>query len=169
MSEDTTQAAAKKTREPKKNSIPTEAVERMTQGLPGYEKASFVVIGHKNGVRIALPKTNGVSRAYFYGNGDYALVPAHDAITVFSEEERKAQHRGGIMAEVNFEKGIEAAASALEALVEAVRKAPTPPEKGASKPKEPKEPKAPRKAKEKPAVAADEGPTGVPPAEETEA
>lgn len=148
MSEDTTQqAAAKKAREPKKNSIPTDVVEALTAGIPSYEKASFVVIGHKNGVRIALPKTNGVSRAYFYGNGDYSLVPKHDAITVFSEEERKEGHRGGIMAEVNFEKGIEAATEALGELVAVVRAAEAPAPKGAAKAKEPK---APKKAKAKP-------------------
>ena len=156
MSEDTQEPAAKKAREPKKNSIPTDVVERLTDGIPSYEKASFVVIGHKNGVRIALPKTNGVSRAYFYGNGDYSLVPKHDAITVFSEDERKEGHRGGIMAEVNFEKGIEAATEALSELVAVVRAVPTPAPKGSTKAKEPKEPKPAKKGKAKPATEATE-------------
>lgn len=158
MSEDIQEPAAKKAREPKKNSIPTDAVQRLTDGIPSYEKASFVVIGHKNGVRIALPKTNGVSRVYFYGNGDYSLVPKHDAITVFSEDERKEGHRGGIMAEVNFELGIEAATEALGELVAVVREAPAPAPKGSTKAKEPKPAK---KGKAKPAPEATEEADGV--------
>jgi hypothetical protein len=153
MSEDTTQAAAKKAREPKKNSIPTDVVAAMTAGIPSYEKASFMVIGHRNGVRIAIPKTNGVSRAYFYGNGDYSLVPSHDAITVFSEEERKEGHRGGIMAEVNFKLGIDAATEGLGALITAVRNASAPAPKGSAKAKEPKPVK---KAKESKATVIDD-------------
>jgi len=139
--ETATEATEKKTREPKKNSIPPATVEALIKGLPTYEKASFLVVGHKGGVRIALPRTNGVSRAYFYGNGDYSLVPAHAAITVFTEEQRKEARRGGIMAEINFESGIESATEALTLLVAVVASAPAPAPKGV------KEPKAPRKAK----------------------
>lgn len=134
----------KKAREPKKNSIPTEKVVELTAGLPRYEKTSFLVIGHRSGIRIALPKTSGVSRAYFYGNGDYASIPTHGAITVFSEGQRKERRLGGIMAEVNFEKGIEAATEALALLTDVVRQAQAPAPKGV---KAPKEPKAPRKKK----------------------
>ncbi len=151
MSEDSSnqEPAGRKAREPKKNSIAVQAIDAMIDGLPKYTKASFVVVGHRGGVRLALPKTNGVSRAYFYGNGDYSLVPAHAAITVFTEEQRKEQHRGGIMAEVNFELGIEQATEALQALVDVVRAAPAP-ERGkkAKEPKEPKKAKAPKEGEE---------------------
>ncbi len=136
----------------KKNSISSDEVERITAGIPRYEKASFLVIGHRGGVRIALPKTNGVGRAYFYGNGDYSLVPTHEAITVFSEEDRREHHRGGIMAEVNFSLGVELATDALARLVAIVAAAEAPAPKGAKAPKEPKEPKAP-KAPKKPKAA----------------
>lgn len=149
MSEENTEtttetAAEKKAREPKKNSIPAEKVSELIEGIPQYDKTSFLVVGHKNGVRVALPKTNGVSRAYFYGNGDYAIVPSHPAVTTFTEEQRKERRLGGIMAEVNFEKGIEVATEGLAALVAVVRAAEAPAPKGV---KAPKEPKTPRKKK----------------------
>ncbi len=142
MSEDKTDE--KKAREPKKNSIPQEEIACLTAGIPQYEKTSFLVVGHKDGVRLALPKTSGVSRAYFYGNGDYSLIPDDEAITVHSEEVRKEQRKGGIMAEVNFELGLEAAKRALTKLVAVVRNAPAPADKALAKPK------APRKAKAAP-------------------
>lgn len=148
MSEDsdTTETAdEKKAREPKKNSIPSDEVRALVAGLPQYDKASFLMVGHRNGVRLALPKTTGVSRAFFYGNGDYAAVPEDEAITVFSEEQRKEGRKGGIMAEVNFELGLDAARRALGKLVGAVKAAPVPQAKPAKAPpkakREPKEPK----------------------------
>lgn len=142
VTEATEAVVAEKTSEPKRNSIPNEAVAALIAGIPQYEKTSFNVVGHKGGVRLALPKTNGVGRAYFYGNGDYSLVPSHPAITSFSEEERKAARLGGIMAEVNFELGVEAATEALTALIEVVRNAPAPAPKAVKQPKTPWKPKA---------------------------
>lgn len=128
MSEDTKQ---KKAREPKKNSIPADEVKALVEGIPSYTKASFLVVGHKNGVRIALPKTSGVSRAYFYAAGDYSKIPEDEAITVFDEATRKDGHKGGIMAEVNFDLGVDAARRALGKLVDVVKATPAP----AAKPK----------------------------------
>lgn len=137
----------KKGREPKKNSIPRDEVKKIVHGIPAYEKASFDVIGHKDGVRLAIPKTGGVSRAYFYANGDYSLVPEHPAIKRFSEEERKERRLGGIMAEVEFD-DVAKAREALALLVGIVRKAEAP------KAKEKKAPKA--KAEKKPEASSDQ-------------
>lgn len=145
MSEDKTE---KKAREPKKNSIPSDEIEKLVAGIPQYKKTSFLVVGHKDGVRLAIPLTSGVSRAYFYGNGDYSLIPHHDAITVFTEEQRKEQRKGGIMAEIEFDKGLDAAREALTKLINVVRHAPAPQPKALAKPKAAKEPK---KAKAAPA------------------
>lgn len=139
MSEDND--SAKKARKPKNNSIPASEVKALVAGLPQYDKTAFLVVGHKNGVRIALPKTVGVSRAFFYGNGDYKSIPEDEAITVFTEEERKQSRRGGVMAEVNFELGVEAARRALGKLVDAVKAAPAPAAKPKAEPKLKKEPK----------------------------
>lgn len=128
-----TTEAAKKTRQPKKNSIPASEIKALTDGIPQYEKASFLVVGHKNGVRIALPRTGGVSRAYFYG--DYSIIPSDEAIRVFSIDERKADRLGGITARVDFDKGEEAAKRALGKLVEVVRAAPVPAPKAKREPK----------------------------------
>lgn len=130
--ETTTTEAAEKTskpREPKKNSIPRTEIEALVKDLPQYTKTSFLVVGHKNGVRLAIPLTAGVSRVYFYGNDDYTIIPADDAITVFDEANRKEHRRGGIMAELDFEKGLEAAKAALVKLIDVVRKAQAPAEK----------------------------------------
>lgn len=142
MSEEATETAAeKKSREPKKNSIPRTEIEALVKGLPSYTKTSFLVVGHKNGVRLAIPLTAGVSRVYFYGNDDYTTIPDDEAITVFDEANRKEHRRGGIMAEVDFEKGLEAARRALGKLVDAVKTAPVPEEKPKKEPK-PKKAKA---------------------------
>jgi hypothetical protein len=140
-------ATEKKAREAKRNSIPFAEVQALVDGIPQYDKASFLVVGHKNGVRLALPRTTGVSRAYFYGNGDYSLIPDLTAITTFTEEQRKEQRRGGIMAEVEFD-NLDLARQALEALVKVVRSAPAPTPKLAK-------PKAPRKLKAVAATKAD--------------
>lgn len=139
---ETEATSEKKVREPKRNSIPSTEVAVLTEGIPQYTKTSFLVVGHKDGVRIALPLTSGVSRAYFYGNGDYSLIPQHDAISVFTEEQRKEQRKGGIMAEVDFEKGLDQAREALVKLIAVVRAAPAPAPKALAKPKAPKKPKA---------------------------
>ena len=126
MSEDTNNTntdEAKKARDPKRNSIPAEKVNALVAGLPQYNKTSFLVVGHKDGVRLAVPVTSGVSRVYFYGDGDYSIIPEHMAITVFTEEQRKEGRKGGIMAEVDFAKGTDLAYSALEALVEEIGRA----------------------------------------------
>lgn len=125
----------------KRNSIPFEAINSSITGIPQYNKASFLMVGYAGGVRLALPKTNGVSRAYFYGAGDYTLVPQHEAIVTFSKDERKAQHMGGIMARVDFDRGLEAATEALHLLIEVVRSAPPPPPRGEKKAKGPKAPR----------------------------
>jgi hypothetical protein len=134
--ETTTEDADKaKAREPKKNSIPKTEIDALVKDLPQYTKTSFLVVGHKNGVRLAIPLTAGVSRVYFYGNDDYSTIPDDEAITVFDEANRKEHRRGGIMAEVDFEKGLDAARRALGKLVDAVKVAPTPEVKPKREPK----------------------------------
>lgn len=124
----------------KRNSIPRDEIDALVAGLPRYEKTSFLVVGHRGGVRIAIPKTStGVSRAYFYASGDYSLIPSLPAIKVADPDERKAQRKGGIMAEVDFTIGRDEALAALAALVEVVRSAPAPAPKGLKKAKRPKE------------------------------
>ncbi len=141
MSEEQTQetteqtANEKKAREPKKNSIPMADVKVITAGLPSYDKTSWHMVGHKNGVRLAITKTTGVSRIYFYANNDYGLIPDDPAIRVFNEADRKENNRGGVMAEVNFEQGVDAAKRALTKLVAAVKAAPAPIEKPKALPK----------------------------------
>jgi hypothetical protein len=161
--ENSTSPAAKKAREPKKNSIPQATVTALVEGIPQYEKESFLVVGHKGGVRVALPLTTGVSRVYFYGNNDYSLIPQHEAITVFSEEQRKEGRKGGIMAEVDFGKGLDLALSALTALVEVVRNAKAPEPKLAK----PKAPKKPKKAAAAPIEADETATDATPPEDET--
>ena len=120
----------------KRNSIPRAEVDALVAGITQYEKTSFLMVGHKGGVRLAIPKTlTGVSRAYFYGNGDYGLIPVLPGIEVFSAERRKELRKGGIMAEVDFEVGVEDATEALKALIEVVRAAPAPAPKALKKPK----------------------------------
>lgn len=121
-----TETKARKAREPKKNSIPTAEIKAMTDGISEYSKAAFIVVGHKNGVRAVYPKTAGVSRFFFYGDNDYSLIPDHAAIKVLSEAERKEQHKGGIMAEVDFSQGLDLAREAIQLLIDVVRKAPAP-------------------------------------------
>lgn len=135
MSDESSTAAEKKVREPKKNSIPSAEIKELVAGIPQYDKASFLVVGHKEGVRIALPRTNGVSRAYFYANGDYSIIPEDEAIRTFSAEERKEQRLGGIMAEVDFSLGVDAARQALGKLVAIVKAAPAPIPKPKREPK----------------------------------
>lgn len=154
MSEDTKQAAKK--REPKKNSIPATEIKEMVHGLPQYTKTSFLVVGHKDGVRLAIPLTSGVSRAYFYGNGNYSLVPDHPAIESFDEATRKQKRKGGIMAEVKFD-DLDQAREALKLLVGVVKHAPTPAPKAVKQPKEPKKAKAPAQPTTASELALDDG------------
>lgn len=126
----------KKVREAKKNSVLRTELDAMVDGIPSYEKASFTIVGYKGGVRLALPKTVSVSRAYFYADDDYSLVPDHAAITKFSEEDRKQRRLGGIMAEVDFS-NLDSAREALVLLVEAVKNA-KPKQKPEKKPREKK-------------------------------
>ena len=138
--EETTTVTTNETKGQKKALISNEKVLELTAGIPAYDKASFRVVGHRNGVRLALRRSaNGVGCAYFYGMGDYSLVPSHSAITPFTAEQRKERRLGGIMAEVAFGQGVESATEALALLVEVVRKAEEP------APKAIKAPKAPRK------------------------
>lgn len=153
--EDSAETEAKK-REPKKNSIPKAEIEALVKGLPQYTKTSFLVVGHKNGVRLAIPLTAGVSRIYFYGNDDYSKIPDDDAITVFDEADRKQHRRGGIMAEVDFEKGLDAARRALGKLVDAVKTAPAPITKAAKLPKAKKAEKTEPEADEAEAIVESE-------------
>ncbi len=134
--------AGDKKREPKKNSIPADEIKTLIEGLPQYTKTSFLVVGYKNGVRLAIPKTTGVSRTYFYANDDYSLIPEDEAITVFDEADRKEHRRGGIMAEIDYDKGLEAARRALTKLIDVVKATPAPAEKPAKVPRAKKEPKA---------------------------
>lgn len=128
----------------KRNSIPRAEVDTLVAGIPQYEKTSFLMVGHRDGVRLAIPKTlTGVSRVYFYGNDDYTLVPELPGIQVFDKTARKDLRKGGIMAEVDFDVGLEVAVAALKALIEVVRAAPAPAPKAVKKPKLPKEPKLP--------------------------
>ena len=111
----------------KRTVISSEAVKVLIEGLPQYEKAAFLVVGHKNGVRLAIPKSqNGISRIYFYGNGDYSLIPKLPGIKEFSEDQRRELRKGGIMAEVSFDQGLAEGEVALAALVDVVRRAPAP-------------------------------------------
>lgn len=142
---------------PKRAALPWSEVDALTDGIERHEKASFWVIGHRNGTRLAVPKTvAGVSRAYFYGT--YEQVPAVPGITTFTPEERKLLHRGGIIAEVAFELGAEVASAALAALVAAVRAAPAPAPRGERKPRQPKAPKTPAEASGESAVELVDGP-----------
>lgn len=153
--ETTTETAADaetsdKKREAKKNSIPADEIMTLVEGLPQYTKTSFLVVGYKNGVRLAIPKTTGVSRTYFYANDDYSLIPEDEAITVFDEADRKEHRRGGIMAEIDYDKGLEAARRALSKLIDVVKAAPTPEEKPKKEPRAKKEPKVAATASEEP-------------------
>jgi hypothetical protein len=154
MSEAENKVVEKKSREPKKDSIPRTEIEAMVKDLPQYTKTSFLVVGHRNGVRLAIPLTAGVSRVYFYGNDDYSTIPNDEAITVFDEANRKEHRRGGIMAEVNFEKGLEAARRALGKLVDVVRTAPPPGQKPKRAPKKKGEAPAETQANEASTVEA---------------
>ena len=118
------EAAEKKPRSPKKGSIPRTELDSMTHGLPGWDRASFHMVGTRNGVRIAVPRTRGISRAYFYAAGDYNRIPDHPAIRVFQPDERKERKLGGICAEIDFSAGLELAKEALGLMVRAVREAP---------------------------------------------
>jgi len=137
----TTEATVKKPRESKKNLLTSDVVNALTAGLPQYEKTSFLMVGHRNGVRLALPKTTSIGRVYFYADGDYSLIPNDDAIIVYTEEQRKELRKGGIMAEVNFDLGVEAALRAFTKLVNVVKASAAPVAKTV-KPKAPKKEKA---------------------------
>lgn len=104
----------------KKNSVSFADVMNMVDGLPSYEKKSFLLVGTKGSVRLAIPKGEKISRFYFYGDDDYSLVPQHPAVVQYTVEERKAKKLGGIMAEVLFTE--ESYSEALQLLVDAVRK-----------------------------------------------
>lgn len=133
---------------PKRSTLPWSEVDAMAAGIERYEKASFWVIGHRGGTRLAIPKTTtGVSRAYFYGT--YEQVPVAPAIRTFTPEERKRLHRGGIVAEVDFDGGVEGATAAMAALIAVIRVAPAPAPMGERKPR------PPRAAKAKPPAAGD--------------
>lgn len=155
---ESTETKTKKVREPKKNSIPAAEIKDLTDGIPQYEKASFLVVGHKNGVRIALPRTGGVSRAYFYG--DYSIIPNDEAIRVFTVDERKEDRLGGITAKVDFEKGSEAARRALGKLIDVVRSAPAPAVKPKREPKPKTEETLPSSGQEAEGVDSSDAGTG---------
>lgn len=162
MSDTEAEATEKKNREPKKNSIPKTEIDVLVKDMPQYTKTSFLVVGHKNGVRLAIPLTTGVSRVYFYGNDDYSTIPDDEAIVVFDEANRKEHRRGGIMAEVDFEKGLDAARQALSKLVDAVKAAPKPAEKPKREPKAKKEPKVEATAEQTTCVQPETTPVELP-------
>jgi len=117
---------SKKPRAPKKGSIPMEELVALEAGIPTWDRKSFHMVGPRDGVRLAVRKSAGISRAYFYAAGDYGLIPDHPAIRVYSPEERKEKKLGGVQAELSFEHGLDKAREALGLLVEAVRNAPAP-------------------------------------------
>lgn len=109
----------KKKRTSTKAAVLAVDISSSLEGLPSYEKASFRVYGHKSGVRLALPVTQKIGRAYFYG-GD--ITVDHQAVVSFTAEERKERRLGGVTAEVDFTKGADLAREAIELLAEHVRK-----------------------------------------------
>lgn len=111
----------KKVREPRKNTLPYDEVVSMGDGLPTHTKKSWLVIGPQKGIRLTVPTTAGVGRAFFYGDDDYDLIPDDPAITIYSHEERKERKLGGIMARVEFDQGLDAAKRAIGKLIEVVR------------------------------------------------
>lgn len=125
MSEENTETAPteEKTR---RNSIPRTEVDEMIAGIPQFEKKAFTMVGNEKarGVRLAIASTKNVSRVYFYADDDYQIIPELPGIVVFSKEDRKENHRGGVMAEIDFAVGADAARVALQALVDVVRSAP---------------------------------------------
>ncbi len=122
--EDQTKPAS--TTETVKRTVLLEAeVDAAIDGIMQYKKTSFLVVGHKGGTRLAIPLTKDVGRVYYYGD-DYAALPKHEAITVFTVEERKARRLGGIMAEVDFSRGHDLALEAFTALTQVVRAAKEP-------------------------------------------
>jgi len=139
---------------PKRRSLAWTDVDAITEGLPRHPKSSFLIVGHRSGVRLAIPRTvSGVSRAYFYG--PYELVPPVEGIVVHTPEARKSGRKGGIVAEVDFELDPDVARGALCALIEVVRAAPPPPPRGT------RQPKAPKRAKPDPTVPEEDGPEGI--------
>lgn len=124
MSEEQQQEETKKPRGPKKGSIPRTELDALTGDIPTWDKASFHMVGPRDGIRLAVPRTRGISRAYFYGADDYRTIPDHPAIRVFQPDERRERKLGGIMAELDLSHGLELAREALGLLVQAVRSAP---------------------------------------------
>ena len=111
----------RKARKPKAGSISREDLVRLAAGIQTWDRKSFQMIGPKGGVLLAVPKSKGVSRAYFYAAGDYNLIPDHPAIRVYQPDERKERKMGGVMAELDFSHGTESALEGLELLLKAVR------------------------------------------------
>ena len=114
--------AERKPRKAKSGSIPREELDQLSDGIHTWDKKSFHMIGPKGGVLLAVPKSKGVSRAYFYAAGDYNLIPEHPAIKVYQPDERKERKLGGVMAELDFSQGLELAREGLGLLLESVRK-----------------------------------------------
>lgn len=130
----------KKTRAPKAGSIPMTEVESIFTGLPRTDKAQFAVWGHHRGCRIAVPKNNGVSRAYYYGSVEG--LPKHPAIRLFTKEQSKEQRRGAVTAEVEFGQGPDLAREALKVIAHDLSTATPPAPKGLKRVRLPKAPKA---------------------------
>lgn len=121
---ETTTAPAEKTR---RGSIPREDVEAAITGIPTFPKKAFLMVGHAQdrGTRLAVALTKKVGRVYFYG--DYGQLPSVPGVRVYTEDERKAERLGGVIAAVDFSASPEEYTAAFAALVDVVRNAPPPP------------------------------------------
>ncbi len=112
----------RRARKAKNGSIPRAELDALADGIPTWNKTAFHMVGPRDGVRIAVPNTQGILRAYLYAGGDYAIIPEHPAIRVFQPDERKERKLGGVQAELDFSLGLDNAREALGLLVEAVRR-----------------------------------------------
>lgn len=118
-------------------------------GLPVTSKSAFKMVGHPNGVRLAVAKSKRVSRVFVYH-----AQPTHPGVIHRDEEYRKEMRYGAIQAEIDFTQPEEVVLDAIRACLKAVASAPAPSSEAAAEAK----PKAERKPRAKKAA---------PPAEET--
>lgn len=108
----------------KRIALDPKVIENLSADLVRSEKTSFFRVGPKGGTSAVYPKSESVSRFYFYGPEE--SVPSHPAITLYTKEERKSMKLGGIVAEVDFDRGLESATEAVALLLQVVRTAPAP-------------------------------------------
>lgn len=143
MSEETaeTETEAPVEKKPPRGSIPKETVEAIIAGIPSFPKRAFLMVGHAQdrGTRLAVALTKKVGRVYFYG--EYDQLPGADVgtsfpgIRVYTEEERKAERLGGVIAAVDFSASPEDYLAAFRHLVDVVRTSEPPPARPARQPK----------------------------------